>query len=211
MKRTIATLALTLCIAAGFTNSAVFADGLIEGSAEAGKAKAITCGACHGADGNSVNPLWPSLAGQHATYVVDQLKAFKHGTRSDVLMNAQAMALSDDDMANLAVFFSEQAPAPRTVTDKNLVDKGQAIYRGGNKQRGTPACMACHGPSGSGNPAASYPSLSGQYAAYTAKQLRAYASGDRKSDGITKVMRTISETLTEDEILAVSSYLQGLH
>lgn len=205
-----ASFALTMTIASTLALGSAVADGLIEGSVEAGKARAVTCGACHGVDGNSVNPVWPSLAGQHATYIVGQLGAFKNGKRKDVLMNAQAIALSNDDMANLAAYFSEQDAAPRAVEDAGLVDRGQAIYRGGNKRRGTPACMACHGPSGSGNPAASYPSLSGQHAAYTAKQLRDYASGTRKSDGATKVMRTISATLTEDDILAISSYIQGL-
>ena len=186
------------------------ADGLVNGSADAGKARSITCAACHGADGNSVNPAWPTIAGQHATYIVNQLKAFKAGARSNVLMNAQAMSLSEEDMANLAVFFSSQPAAPRAVADASLVDKGQAIYRGGDKDGGTPACIACHGPTGAGNPAASYPSLSGQYATYTAAQLRLYASGARKSDGSTKVMREIAETLNDEQIEAVASYVQGL-
>ena len=205
MKLKLAALTFSLLIA-----TQVFADGLVAGSAEAGKARAITCGACHGVDGNSVNPAWPSLAGQHATYIVKQLNSFKQKTRSNPLMAAQVMSLSAEDMANLAVYFSEQAAAPRAVADASLVDKGEALYRGGNKKRGTPACMACHGPSGSGNPAASYPSLSGQYAKYTEAQLRDFASGKRKSDGSTKMMREIAETLSEDEIVAVASYIQGL-
>lgn len=188
----------------------VSADGLVDGSAAAGKNKAVSCGACHGADGNSVNPAWPSLAGQSATYIVDQLTAFKKGSRSNVLMNAQVLSLSDEDMADVATYFSEQPAAPRAVADASLVDKGQAIYRGGNKEEGTPACMACHGPNGAGNPAASYPSLSGQYAIYTTSQLKAYASGERKSDGGTKVMRDIAKSLDGDDMVAVASYIQGL-
>ena len=187
-----------------------WADGLVNGSAEAGKDKAVSCGACHGADGNSVNPTWPSLAGQSATYIVDQLKAFKKGSRSNVLMNAQVLSLSDEDMADVAAYFSEQPAAPRAVADASLVDKGQALYRGGNKDEGTPACMACHGPNGAGNPAASYPSLSGQYAIYTTAQLKAYASGERKSDGATKVMRDIAKSMDDDDMIAVASYIQGL-
>lgn len=187
-----------------------FADGLIEGSADAGKSRAITCGACHGADGNSVNPAWPSIAGQSATYIVDQLKAFKDGSRSNVLMSAQAMSLSDQDIADLAVYFSEQPPAPRAVADVSLVGKGEALYRGGDKKHGAPACMACHGPTGRGNPAASYPSLSGQYAVYTAAQLRAYAAGERKTDGSKKMMRDIAALLSAEQIDAVASYIQGL-
>lgn len=205
MKLKLTVLTFSLLIA-----TQTLADGLVTGSAEAGKARAITCGACHGADGNSVNPAWPSLAGQHATYIVDQLNAFKQKTRSNPLMTAQVLALSDEDIANLAVYFSEQPAAPRAVADASLLDKGEALYRGGNKQQGTPACMACHGPSGSGNPAASYPSLRGQYAKYTETQLRAFADGTRKSDGSTKMMRQIATTLSEDEIVAVASYIQGL-
>ena len=205
MKLKLAAITFSLLVA---THS--WADGLVNGSAEAGKDKAISCGACHGADGNSVNPTWPSLAGQSATYIVDQLKAFKKGSRSNVLMNAQVLSLSDEDMADVAAYFSEQPAAPRAVADASLVDKGQALYRGGNKEEGTPACMACHGPNGAGNPAASYPSLSGQYAIYTTAQLKAYASGERKSDGATKVMRDIAKSLDDDDMVAVASYIQGL-
>ena len=205
MKLKLAAIAFSLLVA-----TLSWADGLVNGSAEAGKDKAVSCGACHGADGNSVNPTWPSLAGQSATYIVDQLNAFKKGSRSNVLMNAQVLSLSDEDMADVAVYFSEQPAAPRAVADASLVDKGQALYRGGNKEEGTPACMACHGPNGAGNPAASYPSLSGQYAIYTTAQLKAYASGERKSDGATKVMRDIAKSLDDDDMVAVASYMQGL-
>ena len=201
-------VAITLFL---LVTSSASANGLITGSADEGKNKAVTCGACHGGDGNSVNPEWPSLAGQHSPYIVDQLQAFKDGTRSNPLMDGMAKALSDADMANLAVYYSQQPAAPRAVTDASLVDKGQALYRGGDKQRGIPACMACHGPTGAGNPAASYPKLSGQYAVYTENQLRAYASGARTSDGTSKVMRDIAEALTDEQIKAISSYVQGLH
>jgi cytochrome c553 len=188
----------------------VGAASLVDGTADAGKAKSITCGACHGTDGNSVNPVWPTLAGQHAPYILDQLQAFKNDARSDVLMSAQAKMLSEDDMRNLAVYYESQQRASRTVADASLVDKGEAIYRGGVAETGAAACMSCHGPAGQGNPAASYPSLRGQYATYTAAQLRAYASDARKSDGATRIMRDIAKRLSEDEIVAVASYVQGL-
>lgn len=183
---------------------------LVEGDAEAGKAKSITCAACHGADGNSVNPEWPSIAGQHAKYAVEQLQAFKSGKRMNALMTAQAMLLSDEDMRDLAVYYAGQRAAAKTVADPKLVIKGEALYRAGNKETGVSACIACHGPTGLGNPAVPYPRLRGQYAVYTAKALRDYASGQRKSDGPTQVMRNIAELLTEEEIVAVSSYVQGL-
>lgn len=185
-------------------------DGLIDGSAEAGKNKAVTCGACHGADGNSVNPAWPSIAGQHAQYIAESLQSFKDGTRSDVLMSSQSLMLNEQDMRDLGAYFSSQSAAVKSVSDPALVGRGEAIYRGGDRESGTSACMACHGPTGRGNPAASYPSLRGQYAVYTAKQLRDYASDARKSDGATKVMRDIAKTLSEEDIVAVSSYIQGL-
>jgi cytochrome c553 len=199
--------AISVCL---LFSSAAIADGLMEGDAQAGKDKSITCAACHGADGNSVNPAWPSLAGQHPTYIVEQLQAFKNGTRSEPLMLGQVMSLSDEDMRNLAVYYAGMPAAAKAVADPATVNRGQRLYRGGNRENSTAACIACHGPTGRGNPAASYPSLKGQYATYNAGQLRAYASGARQSDGPTKVMRDIAAKLSEEDILAVSSYIQGL-
>lgn len=183
---------------------------LVDGSVDVGRAKAITCGACHGPDGNSVNPVWPSIAGQHPAYIVEQLQAFKSGTRTEPLMLGQAMLLSDQDMRDLAVYFSMQQTATKVIADPATLDRGQRLYRGGNRENQTPACIACHGPNGRGNPAASYPSLKGQYAAYIAKQLRNYASGARRSDGTRRIMRDIAAKLSEEDIVAVSSYVQGL-
>ena len=191
--------------------STLSAESLIDGSADAGKAKALTCGACHGADGNSVNPEWPSLAGQHASYAYQQLMAFKNGGRQNVLMSAQAIALQDEDMRDLAVYFESQPKAAKSVSDASTLDKGEALYRGGDKESGASACMACHGPTGRGNPAANYPSIAGQYAVYTAKQLRDYASGTRRSVGASQAMRDIAQRLSEEDIVAVASYIQGLH
>lgn len=187
-----------------------WAQGLVEGSAEAGQAKSITCSACHGPDGNSVNPVWPSIAGQHPAYIVQQLQAFKNGTRADPLMLGQAMMLSEADMRNVAVYYAEKTTATKVIADPSTLDHGERLYRGGNRQNQTPACIACHGPNGLGNPAAAYPSLKGQYATYIAKQLRDYASGARRSDGPTRVMRDIASKLSEEDIVAVSSYVQGL-
>jgi len=205
MKKMFAALGLCFLIA-----GSALADGLVEGDAEKGKDKAVTCGACHGGDGNSVNPVWPSLAGQHATYFVEQLQAFKDGTRNEPLMLGQVMMLSDEDMRNLAVYYADMPAAAKSVADPATVDRGQRLYRGGDRDNSTAACIACHGPTGRGNPAAAYPSLKGQYATYNAAQLRAYASGARKSDGPTRVMRDIAAKLSEEDIVAVSSYIQGL-
>jgi len=197
---------------AGITLAAlpVQAGSLVEGSADAGKSKSVTCAACHGAAGISANPLWPNVAGQNAPYLLAQLKAFKGGSRENPLMTSQAMMLSDQDMADLAVYF-ESLPGPaQAVADPDLISKGEALYRGGNVANQVAACIACHGPTGAGNPAAKYPALKGQHAAYTAKQLRDYASGERTSDGTTQIMREIAAKLSEDEIVALASYVQGL-
>jgi cytochrome c553 len=203
---------VSICAIAAITatGTAAQATSLVEGSVEAGKDKAITCTACHGPEGNSANPLWPNIAGQGAAYLVAQLKAFKEGKRQDPLMTSQAMLLSDEDMADLAVYFESLPQAAQAVADASLVDKAEALYRGGNVSDQTSACIACHGPTGRGNPAAKYPALNGQHATYTAKQLRDYASGARESDGKTRIMRDIAAKLSEDEIVALASYIQGL-
>ena len=125
-------------------------------------------------------------------------------------MSSQAMLLSDEDIANLAVYFESLPAAAQAVADASLVDRGEALYRGGDKEDKTSACMACHGPTGRGNPAAGYPALQGQHATYAAKQLNDYASGSRTTDGKTKIMRDIAATLNADDIAALSSYMQGL-
>ena len=145
-----------------------------DAAVEAGKAKSATCSACHGADGNSVNPDWPSLAGQHAAYLVKQLKAFKNGDRVNVIMKPFADMLTDEDMADLAAYFSAQKPVPKGA-DPALANLGQQIYRGGVPERGIAACIACHGPAGDGNPLAAYPRLSGQHSTYLARALSEYS------------------------------------
>ena len=191
------------------------AGSLIDGSAEAGQTRSITCTACHGPTGNSVNPLWPNIAGQNANYIFTQLQAFKpdaagKSLRSDPLMTPQAMMLSDDDMRDLAVYFESLPATAMAVADPGKVDKGQALYRGGDAASGAAACIACHGPTGRGNPAANYPALQCQHATYTAKQLRDYAAATRTSDGRTRIMRDIAARLSDDDINAVASYVQGL-
>lgn len=182
---------------------------MAQGSAEAGQQKAATCAACHGQDGNSLNPEWPSLAGQHEQYIVRALRAYRAGgSRNNVLMMGQVAALSDQDMADLGAYFAAQARAP-LMADPALVAAGERLYRGGNKDKGISACIACHGPRGLGNPAAAYPAVAGQHATYTAGSLRAYANSERESDP-NQMMRNISSLLSDDDILAVSSYIQGL-
>ena len=181
-----------------------------EGNATAGQTKAATCVACHGVDGNSVNPEWPSLAGQHSAYIVKQLKAFKTGERSNALMAPMAMTLSDQDMEDVAAHFAAQKPRGLEA-DKGKVELGQKLYRGGNAKSQTAACIACHGPTGSGNPAAAYPSIKGQHATYVAAQLNEYKAGRRKTDAANnKMMQDVAANLSADEIAAVAAYVQGL-
>jgi cytochrome c553 len=183
---------------------------LAQGSAEAGQAKAAPCAACHGTDGNSINPLWPSLAEQHAQYTAKQLTAFQEGDRIDVLMSSFAAPLSDQDIADLAAYFETQTLTPKGA-DPALVETGERIYRSGLPDRGIPACIACHGPAGRGNPLAAYPAVGGQHATYIVNTLRAYSSGTRQSDGdVNLMMRELASSLREEEIQAVASYIQGL-
>jgi cytochrome c553 len=156
MKKNFAALAVCILVF-----GPISAAGLVDGSAEAGKAKSLTCSACHGADGNSVNPAWPSIAGQHSTYIVKQLQSFKGGSRTEPLMLGQMMLLTDEDMRNLAVYFSEMKTATKVVADPSTLDHGERLYRGGSRENNTPACIACHGPNGRGQPCLASPVAQG--------------------------------------------------
>lgn len=182
----------------------------MQGGADAGRTKAATCGACHGVDGNSVTPEWPSLAGQSEAYIVRQLQAFRDKRRQDVGMQQFAATLTDQDMHDVGAFYASQALQPKGA-DPQQVALGQQIYRGGIPERGIAACIACHGPTGHGNPLAAYPRISGQHSAYVTKTLQAYAAGNRRSDADkNQMMRNVAELLLEDEIRALASYVQGL-
>lgn len=178
------------------------------GSKEDGQAKSATCVACHGVDGNSPNPEWPSLAGQHAAYIERQLKSFQTSERQNDLMSPMAMILSDQDVADLAAYFSSQA-ARGGETEPSKLALGQRLYRSGNLGANVAACAGCHGPAGRGNPMAGYPSIQGQHATYIAAQLRAYQAGARKTDP-NQMMRNVAARLSPEEIDAVASYVQGL-
>lgn len=182
-----------------------------DGDAEAGQAKATICTACHGADGNSINPIWPSLAGQHPAYTIRQLEAYSDGERSDAGMQTYAAMLSEQDMRDIAAFFADQTPAVRGA-DPDLAARGERIYKGGIEERGIAACIACHGPAGMGNQPAGYPRVSHQHAEYLSTTLRDYQSGARRSDAtLNQMMRNVAELLLDDEIEALASYMQGLN
>lgn len=182
------------------------------GDAEAGKTKStsLACVGCHGADGNSPGATFPNLAGQHADYIVQQLQAFKSEDRSEPTMTPMAMPLTEQDMLDLAAYYSSQTVKMNSASE-DLVKLGQDIYRGGDKNKDLPACNGCHGPQGLGNPAAQYPSISGQHKEYTLKQLKDYQSGARKPKGNAAIMRDIAMKMSADEMKAVTDYMQGLH
>ena len=178
------------------------------GDASLGAPKAAVCGACHGPTGSSVNPEWPNLAGQGEAYIAQQLGSFKAGTRVNPLMTPMAAVLAEDDMKDLGAHFAQQTPAGGEADASNW-KAGEKLYRGGDKERGIPACIACHGPQGRGNGPAKYPALRAQHAVYTYNQLKAFKDGSRKSSG-NDVMQVVTERMTEEEMRALASYVQGL-
>ena len=208
MNKLIVSLLLTL----GITGAAVAAEGPLKGDATAGQAKAAVCGACHGPDGNSPAPNFPTLAGQGERYLTKQLHDIKDGKRTVLEMTGLLTNLSDQDLADLAAYFASQKGSVGAA-DPKLVARGEKLFRGGDREKGLPACTGCHSPNGAGIAAAGFPHLSGQHATYIAKQLTDFRKEEagRANDGDTAIMRTIARKLSDEDIAAVSSYIQGLH
>ncbi|MBS0590264.1 MAG: c-type cytochrome [Proteobacteria bacterium] len=199
-------MAVLLC--AGTTHAA---DKLILGDATAGAAKAATCGACHGADGNPASAQYPKLAGQGEQYTVRQIQLMKSNKRVNAVMMAFIANLSEQDMHDIGAFYASKASLPG-VADSKLVEPGQAYFRGGDGKDGVPACMACHGPDGRGNPGAMYPQLAGQFADYTQAKLKDFRDGKGFSDDEHgKIMTQVAKPLTDADIAALASYIEGLH
>ncbi len=205
--------AIIFALVAGFSTSltsAAFANELAHGDANKGRTLSATCAACHGADGNSVNPEWPKLAGQGEAYIMKQLHDFRAEKRTDPVMSAQAKGIkSDADIADLAAYFSSNKTKLGTA-NKDKVSLGESIYKGGVLSSGVAACSACHGPTGLGNFAAKFPKVSGQQTKYIVKQLKAFKSGSRSNDS-GKMMRNIAVKMTDAEMEAVAEYMTGLH
>lgn len=177
------------------------------GDPQAGRAKAAACAACHGPHGKSLNSEWPNLAGQVSGYIVKQLADFKAGRRQNALMASQVANLSEQDMADLAAYYSS-LPLEVTGTEPDALTKlGEKIYRGGNFKTGVSACMSCHGHSGHGIPPR-FPRVSGQNAPYAEAQLLAFKSEKRTNDG--GIMTRIAFRMSEKEIKAVAKYMQHL-
>lgn len=189
-------------------------------AADAQQTATTVCAACHGPDGNSFNGDWPKLAGQHPQYTIAQLSAFRcaatgkpdkcvaRSSGNSALMTGQAANLTDADIAALADYYAKQKIKPG-VASAALAAKGEKLYRGGNPTSTVPACAGCHGPNGRGNAAAKFPAIGGQHAPYIETQLRAFRDGNRRGDQ-NQMMRNLAANLTDDEIKAVASYVQGL-
>ncbi len=211
MKKT----ALLFGLLLGWSQVGLGAAAQPQGDAATGKGLALTCSACHGADGNSAVPTFPKLAGQGEKYLYKQMIDIRDGNRSVPTMAGQLDGKSDREVANLAAWFASQ-PRGRGQTDPKLQALGEQIYRAGIAERQIPACTACHSPTGSGNAPAGFPALSGQHAQYLAAQLQAYRKGyedpaGRTNDGDTKLMRSVAFELSDLEIEAVASYASGLY
>lgn len=197
-------LLISLLISFGISGVA-----MAQGDAAAGEGKAAVCFGCHGADGNSISPAFPKLAGQNPSYIAKQLKDIKTGVRPSPLMAGFAAGLSDQDMADLAAFFGAKTANNAAATDADLVAKGQAIYSAGVQSKGVAACAACHSPEGAGNGLAGFPAVKGQYAMYVDGQLKAFRSGSRANDP-SNMMRDLAAKLSDDEIKAVSAYIETM-
>ena len=201
MKKAIA----GLVVAVGLTGVAQ------AGDPAAGEELASTCVACHGEGGKEpIQPEYAKLAGLGERYLLDQLRDIQAGDRQIAEMTGVLDDMSEQDLKDLAAYYNEQE-MPEGEADPELVDEGEALYRGGNLSSNVAACIACHGPQGLGNEPAGYPRLSGQTAAYTAKTLRDYKSGERVYDSQSQIMGDIASRLTDSEIEAVAEYIQGLH
>ncbi len=175
---------------------------------EAGKAKSAVCAACHGADGNSANAAWPSLAGQHASYIYKQLKDYKEGRRVNASMTGMVALLNDEDMKNLAAYYESQKPKS-VAFDAELIEAGESIYRGGIAETRVAACMGCHSPSGLGNGPAGWPSLVGQHPEYVVQQLQYFKQEVRAND-TGRMMRNVAARMSDMEMKAVAAYIAGI-
>ena len=205
--------AMALLLAATFN---VNAADQAPAKADPAKAKPIAesvCVGCHGVDGNSPAAPNPNLAGQHAAYIAKQLSNFKPvgdkpALRDNAIMAGMAAGLSDEDIRNLAAYFSQQKLTPAVAKDEKLIAEGQKLWRMGDFEKGIPACAGCHGPAGAGLPA-QYPALAGQYAEYTEDQLKKFRAGERGNDP-EKMMRMIADKMSDQQIKAVAEYAAGL-
>ena len=211
-SRTIVRSCFALVVSALMTASVQAAG--VKGDAAAGEAKAVTCGACHGVDGNSAVPTFPKLAGLGEKYLLKQMKDIRDGRRPVAVMAGQVDNMSDQDLADIAAFYDQKARTSE-MADEDLVATGRSIYMSGIMDRKVAACSGCHSPTGKGNAPGGFPALAGQHADYIATQLTMFRKGyedpaGRTNDGDSKIMRTTAFELSDLEIKAVASYASGL-
>lgn len=178
------------------------------GDAASGQGKVAVCSGCHGADGNSMIPSFPKLAGQGEVYLVNQLKDIRDGARNVPQMMGILTDRTDQDLADMAAFYSTQKVTVG-ATNPDLLDLGRQIYRAGIAEKGVAACTACHSPTGAGNAQAGFPAVGGQHADYLISQLKAYRT-ETRTNGQAKLMQQVAALLSDKEIEAVASYMQGL-
>jgi cytochrome c553 len=191
------------------------------GDPKAGQAKAGVCAACHGADGNSTDAQYPRLAGQHERYIAKQLHLFKTGERQNPIMMPMASTLSAQDMRDIGAYFATQHGAAGVADEspvkggpydgKKYWQVGESLFRAGNTKSGVPACMACHGPTGRGNPGPAYPSVGGQHSTYTLARLNFFRAGSDQAKAAAPAMVEISKRLSDEEIQGLATYMEGLH
>ena len=205
MNKLVVSLLLTLGVAGAATAAQP-----IKGDATAGQAKTAVCGACHNPDGNSLAPNFPKLAGQGQRYLEKQLHDIKSGKRTVLEMTGMLASFNDQDLADIAAYFSSQKGSVGAA-DPKLVERGRALFNGGDLDKGMPACTGCHSPNGAGIALAGFPHLSGQHSQYVSKQLTDFREGNRTNDGDAMTMRTIAGKLSNHDIEALASYIQGLH
>lgn len=200
--------ATTLASASALANEPVAAPVLKGDPKQAEVTVNQVCAACHAIDGNSVAPANPRLAGLNYEYINKQLVNFKSGERKSAVMSGMVANLTPQDMKNLAAYYSSQQPKDAKAKDQALALLGQKVYRGGVQGTGVPACASCHGAQGKGIPA-QFPRLAGQHTDYIYDQLNKFRTGERANDGA-KMMRTIAAKMTDSDMKAVATYIQGL-
>lgn len=191
------------------------------GDAEQGKNKAAVCGACHGADGNSISALYPNLAGQGEKYILKQLRDVASGERPILEMTGLLAIYSDQDLQNVSAYYASLdavVMGSQVIEDEayglsgeEFLALGERVFRGGNMKTGVAACTGCHSPSGLGNAPASYPAIAGQHNDYIVKQLKNFQNNLRTNDGEGMLMRSVAGPMSDLEIRAVANYLSGLN
>lgn len=199
---------------------------VVWGDATAGATKAGTCAACHGLDGNPTDPQYPRLAGMPERYLAQQIALFKSGERNSgmaAVMMPFAAGLTAQDARDIGAYMATQKAGSGVADDaliatgpnagRKFFEVGQQLFKAGDASRGIPACMACHGPSGAGNPGPAYPQLAGQQSAYVKRRLEEYRVGTtaERDPAHFQIMAAIAKSLTDEEIGSLASYLQGLH